>query len=77
MLGDLKFCSMFVPLCSSVCFCNVGCWHVPVLGPLHYRRAQKKEEKIVFRRIKWKKIEHLKIFLWNLNLGNVGDLTRT
>ena len=28
------FCSMFVTLCSSVCFRNVGCWHVPVLGPV-------------------------------------------
>ena len=28
---------MFVPLC----FRNVECWHVPVLGPLRYRRAQK------------------------------------
>ena len=29
MLGDLKFCFMFVTLCLSVCFRNVGCWHVP------------------------------------------------
>ena len=42
MLGDLKFCSMFVPLCSSVCFRNVGCWHVPVLGPVVLLQGSKK-----------------------------------
>ena len=35
MIGDLKFCSMFMPLCSSVCFRNVK--------PIGYRRAQKKK----------------------------------
>ena len=42
MLGDLKFCSMFVLLCLSVCFRNVGCWHVPVLGPVAYAQGEKR-----------------------------------
>ena len=42
MIGDLKFCSMFVTLCSSVCFHNVGCWHVPVLGPVALSQGSKK-----------------------------------
>ena len=39
MLGDLKFCFMFVILCLSVCFRNVGCWDVPVLGPVAFAQG--------------------------------------
>ena len=35
---------MFVILCSSVCFRNVGCWHVPVLGPVAFAQVSKKED---------------------------------
>ena len=42
MLGDLKFCFIFVTLCLSVCFRNVGCWHVPVLGPVAFAEGSKK-----------------------------------
>ena len=43
MLADLKFCFMFVILCLSVCFRNVGCWHVPVLGPVAFAQGSKKK----------------------------------
>ena len=43
MLGDLKFCSMFVLLCLSVCFRNVGgAGMCRCSGPLRSRRAKKK-----------------------------------
>ena len=45
MLGDLKFCFMFVILCLSVYFRNVGCWHVPVLGPVAFAQGSKKKKK--------------------------------
>ena len=35
---------MFALLCSSVCVRYVGCWHVPVLGPVAVFRRAKKEE---------------------------------
>ena len=44
MLGDLKFCFMFVILCLSMCFRNVGCWHVPVLGPIAFAQGSKKSK---------------------------------
>ena len=34
---------MFVLLCSSVCFRNVGCCHVPVLGPVAFAQGSKKK----------------------------------
>ena len=34
---------MFVILCLSVCFRNVGCWHVPVLGPVAFAQGSKKK----------------------------------
>ena len=34
---------MFVLLCLSVCFRNVGCWHVPVLGPVAFAQGSKKK----------------------------------
>ena len=35
---------MFVLLCLSVCFRNVGCWHVPVLGPVAFAQGSKKKK---------------------------------
>ena len=43
MLGDLKFCSMFVFLCLSVCFRNVGCWHVLELRPVAFSQGSRKK----------------------------------
>ena len=34
---------MFVTLYSSVCFRNVGCWHVPVLEPVALSQGSKKK----------------------------------
>ena len=34
---------MFVLPCLSVCFRNVGCWHVPVLGPVAFAQGSKKK----------------------------------
>ena len=36
---------MFVLLCLSVYFRNVGCWHVPVLGPVAFAQGSKKKKK--------------------------------
>ena len=36
---------MFVLPCLSVCFRNVGCWHVPVLGPVAFAQGSKKKKK--------------------------------
>ena len=36
---------MFVILCLSVCFRNVGCWHVPVLGPVAFAQGSKTKKK--------------------------------
>ena len=45
MLGDLKFCSMFVLLCSSVCVSvMLGAGVCRCSGLLRYRRAKKKKE---------------------------------
>ena len=49
MLGDLKFCFMFVILCLSVYFRNVGCCHVPVLGPVEFAQGSEKEKVWRFR----------------------------
>ena len=35
---------MFVLLCLSVRFRNVGCWHVPLLGPVAFAQGSKKKE---------------------------------
>ena len=40
---------MFVILCLSVSFCNVGCWHVPVLGPVAFAQGSKKKKKKIAR----------------------------
>ena len=34
---------VFVLMCLSVCFRNVGCWHVPVLGPVAFAQGSKKK----------------------------------
>ena len=54
MLGDLKFCFMFVILCLSVCFRNVGCWHVPVLGPVAFAQGSKKKATIKGGQANWR-----------------------
>ena len=40
---------MFVLPCLSVCFRNVGCWHVPVLGPVAFAQGSKKKKKLIGR----------------------------
>ena len=41
---------MFVILCLSVCFRNVGCWHVPVLGPVAFAQGSKKKKKKLIKK---------------------------
>ena len=44
---------MFVILCLSVCFRNVGCWHVLVLGPVAFAQGSKKKVMVGFRATVW------------------------
>ena len=39
VLCGFEFCYVSVFLCLSVCFRNVGCWHVAVLGPVAFARG--------------------------------------